>query len=127
MTQANVYEFFDLSIRYICQRVGAPEFGIIEHDELLAGIARANPQLHEKTRAFLDAYRNWFEFTDKLIREGRAASSNDADLHRLNELVRSRDETREQLKQAVAALPQRKFSKNFSEERLLKIKGLRRF
>lgn len=104
MTKRDVSEFFDLSLRYICQRVGAPEFGVIDPNDLLAGIARGNAQVYQATIAFLDAYRKWFDFSDELIRMGRPAISNSNDLTKLNRLVRERDLTRERLKQVISTL-----------------------
>ena len=105
MTRADVYEFFDFSIRYLCRLVGAPEVGVIDHEELLGGVERRNHELYDYAVDFYIAYREWFNFTDELISASRAAVDSAEDCARLNQLVARRDFTRLRLRDFVATLP----------------------
>lgn len=106
MTRQEVYEFFDMQIRYVCIRVGAPWFGITDHQELLQGIQRANREVFQHLNAFIEAYSAWFEFTDKIIREGRGGMMNPAEMEKFLAVGREKEATRERLKDLLARFPQ---------------------
>jgi hypothetical protein len=106
MNKYEVYQFFDLTIRYACRRVGAPEFGIVDHEELLQGMAKTNREVYSLLAAFLDAYQAWFELTNEIITQGRGGNLNPAEFQKLQALNNRRDETRKRLSEMIKTLPE---------------------
>ena|ERR1035437_6532546 len=108
MTKYEVYQSLDWAIRYACVRVGVAEFGVIEHEELLPRIARANLEVYGLLTAFLNAYQAWFASTDNIIRAGKGGGKVTAEEYqKLQALTNQRDETRRRLAERLNTLPLR--------------------
>jgi hypothetical protein len=107
MDKNEVYSYVEMTLRYICMRVGVPESEVIVNSELVAGIERTNPEIHSLVMEFLDAYWEWFQFSNMIIEQGKGGNLNAAEFYKLDALMKKRDETRMKLAEKVKSLPNR--------------------
>lgn len=105
ITDLEVAQFTDAIIRYACLKVRVAEFGIIEHDALLAAIAAKDPQTHQLLTEFLDGYRAWFEFHKEIDQQGKQGLLSAAETARLMTLTDQKDATRERITQRLQSIP----------------------
>ena len=69
-------QLLDFAIRYTCVKIRVSEFGIIEHDVLLHGIERVNPEIHNLLTDFLTCYEAWYQFHEEIDRQGKQGQLN---------------------------------------------------
>jgi hypothetical protein len=95
----------DLAIRYTCARLHIPEFGVIDHDELLSRIATRDSEIHRLLIDFLASYRAWFQFHKQIDAEGRQGRLTAAETQRLMSLTDTKDNTRNLIVEKLKSMP----------------------
>ena len=98
-------QLVDLAIRYTCAKLRVPEFGIIEHDELLSRIAARDAEVHRLLSDFLISYRPWFEFHKNIDAEGRQGQLTPAEIQHLMRLSDRKDATRRLIVERLKSIP----------------------
>jgi len=89
-----VYQYLDWIIRYSCLKAGAPEFGIVDHAELINGIARSNSDIYKLVSDFVSAYKSWFEFSKQMISIWESGRPTTSELEKMTSLTDQRDQVR---------------------------------
>jgi hypothetical protein len=105
ITKQDAAQLIDLAIRYTCVKLRVSEFGIIEHDELLAGIAAKDAETHRLLRDFLTSYSAWFEFHESIDRQGKQGRLSETETRHLMELSNRKDATRAQIVKQLKSMP----------------------
>ena len=104
ITDQDAAQLIDLSIRYTCAKLQVREFGIIEHDELLAGIRRKDPETCGILMEFLTSYRAWFQFHKNLDRDGKQGALSHAEIQELEALSTKKDAGRTRITERLRHL-----------------------
>lgn len=107
MDQSEVYLIVDMALRHVCSCVGAPECGVNTRSKLLEGIQRANADVHTLAMSFLEAYWNYFQFSNQIISQGKSGKLNADEFQKFETLKNRAEETTKHLAQKLQSLPSR--------------------
>lgn len=90
------------AVRITGTRVGVENAEFFSVDELLDLVKQKNQQVSERLESFVKSYWQWFHFHLRIESLGKQGNLNQDEHSQLAELVKQRNETRQQL---LAVLP----------------------
>lgn len=104
MNDLEVYQYLDWIIRYSCLKAGAPEFGIVDHAELIRGIEGSNREIYKLVSDFVNAYEAWFEFSKQMTSIWKTGSPTTSQLEQLICITAHRDQKRNLLAERLKSI-----------------------
>jgi hypothetical protein len=105
ITDQDVALWMELGIRYTCAKLRVPEFGVIDHGELLARIATKDVEVHRLLTDFLNSYKAWFEFHKEIDRQGKQGRLSAGETQQLMTLTERKDTTRARIVERLQSIP----------------------